>query len=245
MPVHDWTRIPAGIFHDFHNTWLTHTSEALNGGLLPKNFYSLMEQHAGKRIPDALALNVRQPSEPLSFEGGVAVLTSPPKVSRKRTLASLRRTITIRHVSGHRIVAMIEIISPANKDREASVESFVGKIESVLSQGIHVLMIDLFPPRRFDPQGMHGAIQRVLSPYEEPYDLPDDAPLTLASYTAGPPVDAFIEHIAVGATIPEMPLFLDRDHYINVPLESTYHTAFRHFPAFWRDVVEGKTEAPC
>lgn len=242
MPVHDWTRIPAGILHDFHNSWLTHISEALNGGLLPKDFYSLMEQHAGKQIPDVLALNVRRPDETLSFEGGVAVMMSPPKVSRKRTLASLRRTLTIRHVSGHRMVAILEIVSPANKDRESSVDHFVGKIESVLSQGIHVLMVDIFPPARHDPQGMHGAIQQMLSPYDEQYDLPPDAPLTLASYAAGPPVEAFIEHVAPGADLPDMPLFLDRDHYIYVPLETTYRAAFRAFPAFWRDVVEGKTE---
>jgi hypothetical protein len=24
MPIHDWTRVIARVFHDFHNSWITH-----------------------------------------------------------------------------------------------------------------------------------------------------------------------------------------------------------------------------
>ena len=51
MPVHDWTRVDAGIFHDFHNAWITHLKEALNEGLLPDGYYAQAEQHAGRLIP--------------------------------------------------------------------------------------------------------------------------------------------------------------------------------------------------
>lgn len=34
MAVHDWSRVKPGIFHDFHNAWITHLKETLNGGLL-------------------------------------------------------------------------------------------------------------------------------------------------------------------------------------------------------------------
>lgn len=34
MPVHDWTRVSAGTFHDFHNRLIAHLTEALNTGLL-------------------------------------------------------------------------------------------------------------------------------------------------------------------------------------------------------------------
>jgi len=74
---------------------------------------------------------------------------------------------------------------------------------------------------------------------EAPYDLPIAEPLTLASYSAGPPVTAYVEHAAVGGSSPEMPLFLHSDRYILVPLEATYQTAYRGVPAFWRDALEG------
>jgi hypothetical protein len=73
---------------------------------------------------------------------------------------------------------------------------------------------------------------------EEPYDLPEGDPLTLASYVATEPVDIYLEHPAVGASLPEMPLFLRPDRYINVPLEATYQEAYRSLPEFWRDVLE-------
>src|SRR4051812_10625443 len=55
MPVHDWTRVGAGIFHDFHTAWITEIRNGLNHGLLPQWYYALTEQHAGRFIPDVLA----------------------------------------------------------------------------------------------------------------------------------------------------------------------------------------------
>lgn len=103
-----------------------------------------------------------------------------------------------------------------------------------------MLVVDLFPPSPYDPQGIHGSILQLLEPSDIPYDLPADEPLTLASYAVGTRVEAYVEHIAVGHTLPEMPLFLQSDRYINVPLEPTYEAAYNGMPSFWRDVLEGK-----
>jgi hypothetical protein len=135
----------------------------------------------------------------------------------------------------------VEIISPGNKDRPRTVEDFAAKAVTALDVGVHLLMVDLFPPGPYDPQGMHGIIRQRLGPCDEPYDLPADEPLTLASYAAGPQVDVYLEHLAVGAALPEMPLFLRPDRYINVPLEATYREAYRGMPAFWRDVIEERS----
>ena len=62
--------------------------------------------------------------------------------------------------------------------------------------------------------------------------------LTLASYAAGERIEIYLEHVAVGAPLPEMPLFLSPDRYINVPLEPTYRDALRGVPAFWREILE-------
>jgi hypothetical protein len=52
-------------------------------------------------------------------------------------------------------------------------------------------------------------------------------------------VEIYLEHVAVGAALPQMPLFLRPDRYVNVPLEPTYQAAYRGLPAFWRAVLEG------
>jgi hypothetical protein len=152
-----------------------------------------------------------------------------------------QRTLTVRRTSGHQIVALLEIVSPANKDRISSVQDFVKKVESVLIRGIHVLVADLLPPGKNDPQGMHGEIWTRYA--SDAYDLPAEQPLTLSSYLAGDEVEAYVEHLNYGDPLPEMPLFLDDETYIYVPLEATYQAAFRDLPDFWKDVLEGMRTA--
>jgi hypothetical protein len=251
MPVHDWTRVDAGIFHDFHNVWIGHLRTALNEGLLPPGFYALSEQHAGRSIVDLLALHTSTaPRGPLPLPlppatGGLAVAEAPPRTRRRHTVEpaarALRRSLAVRHVSGHRLVALAEIVSPANKDRAGHVQEFTDKVLSALNVGVHVLLVDLFSPGQHDPDGLHGVLLRQLEQSDDRYELPSGEPLTLASYAAGLQVEVYLEHLAVGAALPEMPLFLRPDRYVNVPLEPTYQAAYRGLPAFWREVLEASS----
>jgi hypothetical protein len=248
MPVHDWTRVEAGIFHAFHVAWIPEIQKALNGGILPKGYYALAEQHAGRAIADVLTLHANPVSgEPLQLppnSGGIAVAETPPRTQRKMVIesaAARRRTVAIRRVSGHRLVALLEIVSPANKNRIESVDAFAAKAMSAFDAGVHVLVVDLFPPGPHDPHGMHDAICQRLDDSSEPYDLPELSPFTLASYVAGPRVEIHLEHLAPGQPLPDMPLFIRPDRYVNTPLEATYQAAYRGMPEFWRDVLEGRT----
>ncbi len=265
MPIHDWTRVNAGTFHDFHGSWITHIKESLNGGVLPHGFYAMAEQHTGRMVGDVITfqaggLDSVAPGsvenctaavgsgESTSFagvaddSGSIAVAEAPPRVRRMMKPAEnaiyrvKRKTIAIRRAVTHRVVALLEILSPANKDRAESVQDFVGKAWSALEKGVHVVVIDLLPPSRFDPQGIHGEIWKRFDP--DDYDLPADKPLTLASYAADEGPQAYIEHAGVGDPLHPMPLFLDRGRYINLPLEETYQTAWRGVPSVWRAVIE-------
>ena len=244
MPVHDWTRVEDGIFHDFHTAWITEIRNGLNNGQLPQGYYALTEQHAGRFIPDVLALHI-SPPEPSaglsSSSGGLALADAPPTVHKKLTASTSirqkRRSLAIRHVSGHRLVALIEIVSPSNKDRRDHVDEFATKVISALNLGVHVLLIDLFPPGTHDPKGMHGAVWSLVDEDQDD-ELTSSEKLTLASYVAGQPVDAYLVRLAVGDLLPEMPLFLQAERYINVPLEATYRAAFHGEPMFWREILE-------
>jgi hypothetical protein len=240
VPIHDWTRVDAGVFHDFHNVWIGELRNAFNGGLLPEGYYAMSEQHAGRYLTYVIALHA--PAGPGELEpkhGAVAVAEKPPKVRTQLTLSTatrkLRKTLTIRHVSNDRIVALLEIVSPGNKDREKHVSEFATKVEDALSHGIHVLVVDLFPPGKHDPHGMHGAIWDRLG--DEPVDPPRKEPLTLVSYVADTPVRAWLEHAACGKKLPDMPLFLDIGSYVTAPLEATYESTWRGTPQRWRDVL--------
>jgi hypothetical protein len=154
---------------------------------------------------------------------------------------TLRKTIAIRRTTGHRIVALIEILSPGNKSGRRKVGEFVHKATDAIRHGCHLLLVDLFPPTKFAPRGMHGAIWE--SWYEKKYALPKDQPLTLSSYEARrhEPVEAWLEHLAVGGALTDMPLFLREDFYVNAPLGKTYDQALRGVPAVFRAVLEKGT----
>jgi hypothetical protein len=134
-------------------------------------------------------------------------------------------------------VAIVEIVSPGNKSGTAVFRKFVEKAVELLSQDIHLLIIDLIPPTRRDPNGIHGAIWEALT--DEEYSAPRGKPLTLAAYEAEMGVRAFVEPVAVGDALPEMPLFIEAGGHVPVALESTYQSAWEAVPRRWRSVIEG------
>lgn len=252
MPIHDWTRVTAGTWHDFHLAWIAEIRNALNGGILPADYYAQAEQIAGPLGPDVLTLQM--PDTPAngatgisSPQGdGIAVSAAPPRMrmtaeAEMNDYVLKRRTLIIRHASGDRIVALLEIVSPGNKGSRHALRSFVEKAVEAPYRGYHLLVIDLFPAGRRDPNGIHGAIWSEFS--DNSFELPPGEPLTLAAYSAGPRKRAYVEPTAVGRELIDMPLFLEEDIYVNVPLESTYLRAFAGVPRRWRTVLEAPPQS--
>ncbi len=251
MAIHDWTRVSAGTFHDFHLAWIAELRRSMNGGLLPDGYYAQAEQVAGDVIPDVLTLQDMGGTDLGEAEGaradtggaaGLAVAEAPPQVAFSDTiseamlLASRQRRLVIRHTTGDRIVAILEIVSLGNKERSGALQAFVDKVVGALDEGYHLLVLDLFPPGPCDPQGMHGAVwQRLKGNYAPPLGKP----LTLAAYRAAGAVTCYVEPTAVGSKLALMPLFLTRGMYVNVPLEETYMAAYEGVPRRWKRVIEG------
>ena len=102
--------------------------------------------------------------------------------------------------------------------------------------------MDLFPPNRRNPQGIHKVIWDRLR--DEAFELPPDKPLTLAAYAAGSEIIAYIEPVAVGDILPDRPIFLTPDYYVNCPLEATYQDAWSVFPAVLKAPLERPGTAP-
>jgi Protein of unknown function (DUF4058) len=248
MPIHDWTRVDAGLFHAFHQSWIVVLSRALNAGVLPSDYYALPEQSIRGPIPDVLALKLSEGrGESNGTSTGLAVATSPPRarvVRRAEDAIYMRKAdrIAVRHRHGQ-IVAVVEVVSPGNKASTNELRTFVEKTSNLIAQGVHLLVIDLFPPSKRDPQGIHKAIWDQF--VEEDFELPADKRLTLAAYDAGPPPTAYIELVAVGDTLPDMPIFLKPDFYVPTPLDQTYWTTWdEFFPAPMKRLVESPNRDP-
>src|SRR2546421_62415 len=210
MPIHDWTRLEPGDFHHFHQRWISALTDFLNGGLLPPEYMAMAEQVTGRPIPDVVTLYTRPPKDD---SGGIAVATAPPTARviakfEKINYAKRADRVVIRHGRG-KVVAIIEILTPGNKDSRNAIRTFVEKAADILNQGVNLLVVDLFPPTPRDPQGIHKAICDEL--WGEPFESPPDKPLTVASYLAGEIPTAYVEPVGVGDALPSLPIFLSAE----------------------------------
>jgi hypothetical protein len=241
MPIHDWTRIPAGLFHHFHQDWTIEIARELNRGRLPRGLSALVEQRSGPRESDVLTIENTSQTGQIDSAGDTGVATARPPVTRivRRTSKGIYATranrIVVRHHLG-RIVAVIEIVSPGNKDSRAALRDFVDKTIDFLRAGIHLLIVDLFPPSPRDPFGIHKAIWDEI--VEEDFTFPDGKDRILVSYETGDEQAAYIEPIAVGDDLPNMPLFLTNALSITTPLQPTYEAAWDASPDELRTAVE-------
>lgn len=244
MPIHDWTRVETWQFHDFHSTWLIHLKESLNAGRLPPGYEAYAEQRTELYIPDVLTLTEAPAPAPAAANGAIAV--AEPRTRRQvvaQSVPALGRAVAVRHVSRRRVVAIIEVVSPRNKDRPESVGDFAGKVAGVVLGGGHAAVVDLLPPGRHDPGGMHPAVWSRLDEAAPGDPPPPGEPLTLAGYQADRLPVAHLDYAAVGRPLPPIPLFLDGGQFVELPLEESYMTGFDRLPADLRAALGRSGEA--
>ena len=257
MPVHDWKRVKAGIFHDFHQKWNVTVCDALNDGLLPEDYYALVEQNAteedddgGGRRPNLDVLTLGRlgedldgppvaPRDDFDLGNATALVDAPPRTritiaGDAATYAERRKTVVVRHaVRDDRPVALLEIASPGNKDRPSSVAAFVGKCEAAFAAELHLVVIDVHPPRRHDPGRLPATVADAVGlAFDEGIEV------AAASFEADFTPRAYADPFADGEDLPVLPLFYKSGWYVNLDLQATYDAAFARVPRRWRQVLE-------
>ena len=239
MPIHDWTKVSAGGFHDFHQVWTIEIRNTLNRGLLPPGYSAFTELKVEGWEPDVTSIR----SVGLPTPGGPAVADRPRSrqiariESDSATYARKANRIAVQHEFGA-VVAVIEVVSPGNKDNRHGIRAFTDKALHFVRSGVNLLIIDLFPPTPRDPAGIHQTIWENLTdgPFEP---RPADKPLTIASYDAGDDLTAFVDPVAVGDVLPDAPLFLAPGWHVKIPLERTYLASWDVTPQPIRERVAG------
>lgn len=242
MPIHDWTRVHSSLFHNFHLGWVAEICRRLNQGVLPPTHFAMSETLELRPpspfsvLPEPELENRRSHFRERRFH-----LDEPPPARftvRREEIEYANRNVTIREADTHAAVAAILLVTRQEKQIAYRWEEFVRCAVGALSHGIHLLIIDLFPPSPRDPQGIHQAIwQRI---HDEPFELPPDKTLTLASYAADREIVAYVEPVAVGGRLPDRPVFLTPHQYVLCPLEATYEATWNVLPA----ALKGPLELP-
>src|SRR5262249_43617398 len=153
--------------------------------------------------PDVLTLQApaRRGRKPTGLRNGGAAVLSRPRVkpiaqTEMEFYRSKQRTISVRHVSDDEIVALVEIVSPGNKSHRGRFRELVEKAAAFLDQGVHLSIIDLFPPGRRGQTNVHAAIWEEISGEEDERQRGKRNRL-LASYECASLVQAYVNYVDV------------------------------------------------
>ena len=236
MPLRDHFRPPVSKksswegFHAMWPTWIVHQLRKQ----LPPGFVAEPRVHLGTLMEidvGALELDDAPRVEASSGNGGtataawtatlpaVAVETEPPE--------EYEYEVRIFDVERERqLVAAIEFVCPANKDRPESRDSFVAKCAALLRKGIAVTVVDLVTIRRFN---LYAQLMAFVG-HPDPSMTADGPPTYAAScrwVTMGTRarLEAWSHVLTVGQSLPTLPLWLTVDLVIPLDLEPSYEQA--------------------
>ena len=202
----------------------------------------MAEPHAAGFGPDVLT-----PSDAATRRPGIRVTTADivaatGEIYITQTDAEFYRrkksSVVVRHVSDDRIDRRTRDRFAGQQSRPRSVSLDSSTKSATCSKKIHLLIVDPFPPTRRDSHGIHAAIWQELVKGAE-FHPSAGKPLTLVAYESDEVIKAFVEPIAVGDVLPAMPLILEPDGAVQVPLAETYQSAWQAVPRRWQRVLEG------
>jgi hypothetical protein len=215
-----------------HAAWATRIADNLNEHWLPKDYLAAETSTSGLH-PEVDVATYEKPSVALSSGAGngpgVATLTRTAWQVTEATLSfavtypDVREVQILTGVGRRRLVGVIELISPSNKDRPSERKSFIAKVAAYLEEGVSVVLVDTVTSKRFN---LHNELIELL---EAPQEALMDAShwIYAVSYRPTyrkeePQVDLWRETLAVGKPLPTMPLRLTGDIFVPVELEPTY-----------------------
>jgi hypothetical protein len=126
----------------------------------------------------------------------------------------------------YKVLAVIELVSPSNKKEEDEREQFVAKCLSYLGKGIGLVVVDIVTERH---RNLHNELVRIAK-HGDKFLMPDDQWLYVTAYRPvhrkqEDLIDLWRWPLAIGATLPTVPLALKGYGCVRLDLESTYAEA--------------------
>ena len=207
-------------WHAFHHAWATTLAYDLNERL-PQGYYAEPNVMFGIEIDVAALREEVQPNPPTGWTPAAPALSVP-----LTTFTDVVEITVTSNMGGLVLVGAIELISPSNKHGPAERDAFVSKCAGYLQQGAGLLLVDIVTER---PGNLHNDLLARLRAGAAPLqaDLYTTAyrPVQRNRQTV---VDIWQEGLALGAPLPTMPLWLQREICIPIDLEATYTSTCRN-----------------
>jgi hypothetical protein len=216
-------------WESFHTTWASSMADVLNRGLLPPGYIALEHIHAGAVVEIDVSSTYGEVAAAPGDGGGTATATRAvwtPATAPQVWPAEFppHYTVEIVTTEGSRtLAAAIELVSPGNKDPAVKRRLFAAKCATYLSRGIGLIVLDVVSSRRAN---LHNELVDLLE-LAAGFRMPACASLYAAAYRplteAGTArVETWPVPLALGQTLPTLPLSLDADHCVAVDLEMAY-----------------------
>lgn len=233
MPLFDHFRPPLSElrpWESFHTTWASSIADYLNREILPAGYIALEQVHAGASMEIDVANYLEAGADP-GVNGGTATLTRRVWTPAKTPLllpAVFPPNCTVEILTsdgGRTLVAAVELVSPGNKDRNSKRRLFAAKCATYLSRGIGLIIIDVVTTRQGN---LHNELIDLLG-LEPAHRMSTDSVYCVAYRPLherdGDRIDTWPENLAVGETLPTMPLSLAADFCVPLELELPYQDA--------------------
>ena len=228
MPLLDHFRAPLDPrigWESFHHRWANAIADYLDQ-LLPARFFARVEVHLGNEVAADVTEEELLAPAGANGTGGVAVATYTPPAATVTipTVFPEEAAIEVRSTDpAARLLAVIELVSPANKKSPDARRAFVAKAAAYLQHGIGLVIVDPVTDRHFN---LHDDIARELNGSDR-FATAGAPPIYAASYHpvaagAGASIEAWVHALAVGAALPTLPLYLRGHGFISLDLEATY-----------------------
>jgi hypothetical protein len=232
MPLLDHFHPPlSGRRHwdSFHGAWAEAMALLLNQQLLPAQYFAEARIQLGRLLEIDVATMEERDRQAQDGDGGVAVW-APPRPTLKATLSYTPPDVfevqVLEGSEGPRLVAAIELVSPANKDRPGNRHAFAVKCASYLQAGVGLIVVDVVTERTTD---LYRELLNLLQ-VAAPESGPEESSLHAAAYRTvasgeETSLEAWLERLAVGAALPTLPLWIAPGRSIALDLERTYQMA--------------------
>jgi hypothetical protein len=240
MPLRDHFRPPASTrssWEGFHGGWPMAIVQRL-APLLPENFTAEPRVHLGSYFEiDVCAYEDDQPKKPRSAaqkdSGGAATATWAPPEPTLTVDVDLEdqyeyEVLVYDQSRGRRLVAAVEIVSPANKDRPENRRALVTKCAALLQQGVCVSLVDLVTTRNFNLYCDLLTLLERSDPTFKPNPPSVYAVTCRCRKIRGvSKLESWAHRLVIGQPLPTLPIWLSEDANVSLELEASYEETCR------------------
>jgi hypothetical protein len=222
---------PRADWQSFHNRWANAIADLLDQ-VLPRRYFARVQANLGRHIEaDVAEFESLHESEANGSSGNVAVQSYAPPTARAAIPAVFPDDLEVQICDterGARLAAVVELVSPANKDRPEHRRAFSVKCAAYLQRGIGLVVVDTVSNRRFN---LHNELLQLLGG-DGAGGMPDDALQYAAAYRPvhrndRNEIDVWDVRLAIGQSLPTLPLALRGNGSVPLDLEASYTEARR------------------